>query len=205
MNWSDYEMVWKRQKPPVGAAADVKDLRDTFETKRRKMTAVIRVRDYAEATAAGIVVVAFCFMWWQQGRAGWPIGLAILLTLRVGAVFVRERFRVRRSRLSAEATLLAKIEADLAELQHQRQLIGKLWRWYLGPVLAAMIIVGATITHSRPPWDISHDPIFVTGFWLFNAAAFWFAWKINQQALRKQIDPRIAELEKLRRDLLASL
>ena len=37
MNWNDYEAVWKRQELPVGADADLATLRETFETKRRKM------------------------------------------------------------------------------------------------------------------------------------------------------------------------
>ena len=40
MNWNDYEAVWKRQALPVGADADLATLRETFETKRRKMAAV---------------------------------------------------------------------------------------------------------------------------------------------------------------------
>lgn len=203
MNWNDYEAVWKRQDLPVGASADLTTLKSSFETKRRKLNAALLVRDYTEATAGILGSIAFGLIWWQQGRDGWPIGLAILLMLGVSAVFVRERFRARRSRLTPDASLLDKLSANLAELRRLRHLTLTLWWWYLGPILVAMIIVGRTITHNRPPWDISRDPVFVTGYWIINAFFFWFAWAINHRALRKRIDPRIAELEKLRAAILA--
>jgi hypothetical protein len=36
------------------------------------------------------------------------------------------------------------------------------------------------------------------------AGAFWFAWFINRRAVRNRIDPRLEELEELRRELDAS-
>lgn len=204
MNWSDYEMIWKRQKPPLGAGADVTELKDTFEAKRRKLYAALLVRDYSETAAGLLGGGAFALLWWKMGRVGWPIGIALLLILGVCSVFVRERLRVRRLRLGADAPLLAKVGADLTELQYQRQLILKLWWWYLGPILVAVAIIGCTISRSRPAWDIARDPVFITGHWILNTALFWFAWEINRRAVRKQIEPRIAELEKLRRDLLSA-
>ena len=35
----------------------------------------------------------------------------------------------------------AKLEADLAELRHQRRLLLNVWAWYLAPCLGAIIIV----------------------------------------------------------------
>ncbi len=204
MKWSDYEDVWKRQKLPLGASANLTVLKKTFDTQHRKQEATLRVRDYAEGIAGVIVSVAIGFIWWGQGKSGWPLALAILITFGVTSVFVRERILARRNRLNPDAPLLAKIEADLNELRRQRHLILKMWWWYILPLLVAILIVGSTITASRPPWDISRDPIFKTGFWIFNGLFSWFAWVINRNAIRKNISPRIEELEKLRRDLITT-
>jgi hypothetical protein len=104
-------------------------------------------------------------------------------------------------RISEDAPLLTRVEAYLSELHHQRRLLLSMWKWYLGPIAVAMITLGAIIRHCRPPWDISHDPIFTAVFWTFNACLFWFAWEINRRAVRKQIEPRIVELEKLWKSL----
>jgi MFS family permease len=202
MNWNDYEGVWKRQELPVGADADVATLRTTLETKRRKLYATLLVRDLTEAVAGIVVAVAYAYFWWKVGKSGWPLSLAIVLILGVSGFFVRERFRTRRLRLSAKAPLLAKVDADIAELRHQRRLLLNIWSWYLAPCAAAMAIQGAVIFR-RPVWDSNRNPFVLAGFGVFFALIFWFVWTINRRAVRKQIEPRLAELEKLRHDLLS--
>jgi uncharacterized membrane protein len=202
MNWNDYEAVWKRQELPVGANADLANLRETFETKRRKMAATLFLRDILEASAGVAVSIALAFTWWQQKTAGWPIALAIILTLGVTGVFIKERIRTRRNRLRPDASLLAKLEADITELSHQRRLLLNVWKWYLAPLAAAIAIVVATISYNRAPWQ--RDPVFLGCYGLFCALLFWGVWALNRQAVRKQIDPRLAELEKLRRDILTA-
>ena len=204
MNWNDYEAIWKRQEQPVGANADVMALKATFETKRRKLAAALFARDLLEAGTGVVVCFAFAFIWWQAGRAGWPMGLAILLVLGVSGVFIRERFRARRLRLGADATLLAKVEADIDELRHQRNLFLKMRRWYLGPIFAAVLMVNATLYLHARAWEPARDPWFNAGFIGFYLLLSWFAWVINRREVRRRLEPRLEELEKLRRDLLSS-
>jgi hypothetical protein len=203
MNWNDYEAVWKRQELPIGADADVAKLRQTFETKRRKLAATLLVRDLLESGAGLLACIVCGFLWWKLGPTGWPIGLAMALTLGVSAVFVRERLRSRQLRLGEAAPLLTKVEADLAELRHQRQLLHTIWRWYLGPLLTAILIIHFTLTMHGPAWSPQRDPVFNAGFVAFYLFCVGLVWLINYRAGRKQIDPRIAELDKLRRDLQA--
>jgi hypothetical protein len=200
MNWNDYEAVWKRQELPVGADADLTSLRETFESKRRKMAATLFLRDILEASAGVGVSIALAFIWWQQKKVGWPIALAIILTLGVTGFFIKERIRTHRNRLGPDASLLAKLEAEIAELGHQRHLLLNVWKWYLAPLAAVIAIVVATIRYNRAPWE--RDPVFLGCYGIFCALLFWGIWALNRQAVRKQIDPRLAELEKLRRDIL---
>jgi hypothetical protein len=203
MNWNDYEAVWKRQELPVGANADVGALKATFEAKHRKMAAVLSASDMLEAGAGVLGCVAYGFIWRQVGRAGWPIAISIALILAVIAIFIRERFIARRNRLGSEATLLAKIEADIAVLRRRRKLTMGMWTWYLGPTALSVVILSLTLSFSRPEGDIERDALFLGGFGAFFALLLWFAWEINRRAVRKRLDPRIEELEKLRREILA--
>ena len=203
MNWSDYEAVWRRQPLPRGADADVAMIRDTFETKSRKMAATLRVSDMAEAGAGVLGMIAFAFIWWKLGRAGWPIGLALLLIGWVTARFVAERIRVRRAQLGPDAPLLARLEADIAELRRRRELGLKIWRWYLGPLAVAIALVIGAFMLKAPSWAMRGYWLFLGGFAPVIGFLLWFASAGNRRALREHIEPRLLELEKLRSDLLA--
>jgi hypothetical protein len=133
------------------------------------------------------------------GKAGWPFAFVLLLLLFVTARFVWERIRARRRKLGDEASLLDKVEFDLAELRHQERLLHGMWWWYLGPIAIAVLIGHFTLHFQLP--EPQRDPVICAGFVVFYALCFWFAWWINHQAARKQLEPRLAELEKLRRDL----
>lgn len=204
MNWSDYEAAWKRQELPVGETADIAELKRNFETQRRKFLGGLWLRDMMEA-AAGVVVAISCGrIWWKEGRDGWPIGFAILLVLFVTAIFVRERMLARRRRLGADATLLTKLDSNILELERQRRLLTKVWAWYLGPIALSLVIVRWTVTRNRPTWDPVRDPRFIVVSTLICVALFAWVWWMNTRAVKTRIDPRLAELRKLRRGLSSS-
>ncbi len=201
MSLSDYEDVWKRQKPPIGANADLEMLKDTFDTKHRKQAANLRVRDYAEGSAGLIVSIVFGFVWWQQGAAGWPMAFAIILMLFVSGVYVREHIRTRHQVVSINATMLEKVKHDLVQLRHQHRLFLTMWLWYLAPAFVAIYIVVYTISANRSEWHPLRSYSFHAGFMIFNVLIFWFVWFINRRDVRRQVEPRIAELEKLQQNL----
>lgn len=214
MNWSDYEAIWKRQALPAGAAADVTELRHSFEARRRKLAATLLMRDVLEGSAGLLVAGVFAFVWWHLGREAWPIGLAILLLLGLTGFFVRERIRTHRRRLGPEAALLAKLEAELAELRHQRRLLLNVWLWYLAPCAGAIGCFGFAVVRKMvrdlPPeyfTKLLEQPMLIAGIVGYCVVLlpllFWGVWKMNRRAVRKNIEPRIEELEKLQRDLLA--
>jgi len=201
MNWNDYEAVWKRQELPVGVEADLANLKNTFETKRRKMAAALLVRDWLEIGACGVVVVSYGFYWRQIGPAGWPMGVAIVLILGVAAFFLRERLRARSRRLGVDVPLVTKVEADIAELRHQCRLIRSLWVWYLAPCAGAMAIHCWMIIQRSPAWSPLRHPLGMFCIGIILAATIGFVCVINRHALRKRLEPRLAELEKLHREL----
>ena len=201
MNLSDYEAVWKRQPLPRGVEADLINLKQTFETNRRKMAATLLVRDWLELLACGFMVIVYARFWQRVGPAGWPMGVAILMILTVAGVFIRERLRSRRNRLGADAPLMVKISADLAELRYQRRLLLRVWFWYIAPCAIAMLIHASVIVRRTRPWDPLREPISLGAIMIFIGLVCWFAWIINRRAVRLRIEPRIAELEKLHQDL----
>jgi len=212
MNWSDFEGAWKRQEPPAGAGADLAGLRATFEAQSRKLRAGLLVRDLSEAGTGIFLAAVAGLQGWRLGREGWPAAIAVALLLGLSAFFIRERIRTRRRRLGPGAPLLAKLEADIAELRHQRRLLLSLGRWYLAPVGVAWAIMVAVnlqnaSRHAPPGFlaDLMRDPA-TAGFIVLYFAVIvpligWGAWAANRRAVRRRIEPRMEELEKMRHDL----
>lgn len=214
MNWNDYEAVWRRQTLPLGVNADITALRASFETTHRRMKKLLVLRDWLEAGAGLFVSAALGLFWWRIGKAGWPIAVALLLILGVTWRFLRERLRAHRNQLGPQASLLAKVEADIAELRHQHRLLRQMGVWYYLPLIGAMMIVFITLirrtSRQSPPGLITElltNPAALA--WIIALASVTVlatgrAWQAKGEAIRKQIEPRLAELEALRREILLS-
>lgn len=197
MNWNDWEFVWKRQELPKGPDAEIEKLKAAFEAKHQQMRRALLVRDYSEMGAGVVVCVFLARVGWRLGAHGWPFVIVIALVLGVTAVFVRERWRARRAVMSPTASVLEKVEADLAELRHQKGLIGKVALWYIAPLYTA-IVIGVVTLATAKPW---FDPVLLSANLGFQTLVCGFAWWINHRALHQRIKPRLAELEKLHCDL----
>jgi hypothetical protein len=207
MNWNDWEMIWKRQELPRGADADLAELRRTFEARSGKLARTLLVRNVSEAGAGLFVAAVFASVGFRL-KTAWPMALAVGLILAVTAFFIWEMIRARRGRLGAEAPLLAKLDADIAELRHQRRLLLSLRIWYLTPIAVAMLLVGAAVALNNPASVLLlKEPLILFSlmfYVLLCVLLFWGVWVLNRRAVRKQIDPRLQELEKLRNDLFVS-
>ncbi len=203
MNWNDWEFIWRRQKAPVGADADIERLKEAFEATHRMQARALMVRDFTEASAGVLAAAALGFFGYRMGRAGWPFVLVVALILGVAGFFILERFRARRRRVGPSATVLERVEADLAEMRRQRRLLMSVAVWYIAPIFLSEIIVVATVGARARSWELQRDPVFIGGMLLFLLIVNAWAWHINRRVVHKRIDPRLAELEKLRNELLS--
>jgi hypothetical protein len=198
MNWNDLKSVWAGQSLLSGPYADIAALRDEFEAKRRRLARVLFWRDVREAAAALFVAGVFAHM----GPVGWPTALAVVLMLGLAGFFVWERFRAHQQKVGADASLVAKLEAEIAELRRQRGLLLNVGTWYLAPCMGAAAIGAATaLIHAPKPLaaKLAAGAIML----ILLALVSWGVWALNRWAVRKCLDPRLEELKKLHQSLLA--
>jgi hypothetical protein len=200
MNWNDLKTAWDNQSLLAGPGADLATLQDGFESKRRRLARILFWRDVREAAAGLFVAGVFAYVGWQMGRVGWPIALAVVLMLGLTVFFVRERFRAHQQKVGADASLVAKLEAEIAELRRQRGLLLNVGTWYLTPCMGAAAIVAATtLIHAPKPLAAKLAAGLI--MLIFLALVSWGVWALNRWAVRKQIDPRLEELEKVHQSL----
>lgn len=203
MNWNDLKSVWHRQDGPSLSDADLASIRQSFEAKHRKMIRALFWRDIREA-GAGLVVAGFLSVKaWRLGHSQWPVALAVALILAVTGFFIAERIRSHRTRLGAEASVLDKVEAGIAELRRQRRLSLNVAVWYVAPIFSAWAIVLITSIVSAPAHAAHHLVFLVCYVVLAVPLMTWGVWALNRWAVRKKIEPRIEELERLHRELLS--
>ena len=216
MNLSDYEAIWKRQEVPLGMAADLADLKNTFEVKRRKFERTIVLRNSIEGVGGIIGSVGLILLpWWLFGITGWPFILGVMIILGVSSIFLRDMLRFRRVRLGPEASMLAKLENYIAELHHERHLFAHVGKWYVTPYFVAFsLYFYGFLRHAGP--RIGSDELIAlfttpnTLAWIVilistpTLAIFWW-WRDVQSSIRLRIDPRIEELEKLRQSLVGKI
>jgi hypothetical protein len=210
MNWNDWEIIWRHQELPVGAGADLAILRQTFEAKRRKLQLGLLLRNVSEGFGGVFMSTLVMVAGWRFGAGGWRLGVGTTLIFGVSLVFVFDFFRAHRLRLTSSATLLARIEAEISELRHQRRLIANIGTWYFLPYIGAFVLIGSalgdvigrTVLH-----EILTTPAalrWIITILTFGYGATWCAWRAHVKVIRNGLNPRLAELEKLRRDILSS-
>jgi hypothetical protein len=121
--------------------------------------------------------------------------------LGVAAFFILERIRARRGKPGFDAPMLAKLEADLAELRHQRRLLSNVGIWYLAPLGAGIATMLAAVYLSLPGPVRERGLVYFAGCLAAAALLFWGVWALNRRAVSKGVEPAILELERLRDEL----
>ena len=114
--------------------------------------------------------------------------------------------------------MLARLEANIAELRHQRALISNFGKWYVTPYLLAIALIGYGLglglsRHAGPEALLGLLTTLLTTpatlCWIIvlitvpTIALVWW-WLDIQKTIRLRIEPRIVELEKLRHDLTSA-
>jgi hypothetical protein len=198
MNWTELERAWQDALPRYQAPTwDV----GRFEQQHRRLARTLARRDWLEAGVSFAVAAVFTAVLWPLGPKVGPAWGAVVILVVMGLVFVRERRRARALRPDPGAPLRERIEAEIAELEHQRRLLGSVLWWYILPFLA---VVGLLLwgVHAALPGPVTSEAWLRIGG--FSAVCLGLSGVIvwlNREAVRRSIEPQLRDLERLRADL----
>lgn len=202
MNWSDLQSAWSHQSSDLPEVRDLQ-LGATFEAKRRKWARRFFWRDAIEVGAGAFVLVVLGGSAWRRGAAYWPDAIAILLVAAVTFFFISERIRVYRQRIGPDASLLTRLDHDLAELKRQRTLLLRAGTWYVAPLMAAVFIFLATeVYNNAARLHAFRVQVFLVAYVLACGLLAWRITRMNRRAAQTKIEPWIAAIEKLRDELV---
>jgi hypothetical protein len=198
MNWTEFERTWQDALPRFQAPAwDV----GQFEQQRRRLARTLARRDWLEAGVSFGVAAFFTAVLWPLGLKVGPAWGSVAILVVMGVVFVRERRRARALLPDPGAPLRARVEAEIAELEHQRRLLGGVLWWYVLPFLA---VVGLLLwgVHAALPGPVTSEAWLRIGWFGatcvgLGGAVVW----LNRVAVRRSIEPQLRDLQRLRDEL----
>ena len=201
MNFEELQNAWQADAATSRPIVDA-HLLAAVRQGSRTFSRQIFWRDVREIAASFVVAGVFgkvALDAQAEGATAWPAWVAAILPLGVAAYFLIDRYFMHRRATPQGDTVVAEIERAAAAVRHQIWLLRNVLWWYILPLALCSIMLGVQVILYGPDnfptwarWTIGALVLLPTG--LFD----WWIWKLNQNAVRTELEPRLAELEQQR-------
>ena len=164
---------------------------DDIRRKAKKFQSKVFWRNAREYAAALVVVVIFGFDFWRTSDTLARVAFGLIIA---GTLYVMWHLHQKGAsrNLAAEMGLASGLEFYRRELERQRDLVGSVAWWYLGPVIPGLVVLMVARARGNPGhlWPIGLSSAVI-------ALIFVFAWWLNRSAARR-LQRRIEELDALK-------
>ncbi|MBI5387252.1 MAG: hypothetical protein HZA90_21505 [Verrucomicrobia bacterium] len=199
MNYDELQQAWQAQPSRVRVSLDADVLLQEVRRNQRHFTSVLFWRDLREVGGSLLMVPVWIWIGVKEALPwAWYLGVPALLWI-AGFMMV-DRMRQKRRQPKAGDPLRECVEGSLAQVEHQIWLLRNVTWWCLLPVAAA---VGTFFAHCA--W-LARDAgwlveLIMAGITAVAAAILWGVYRLNQNGVRKDLEPRRQELVALLRSL----
>lgn len=204
MTFDELQKTWQSHQDDCKLNIDSQLLLKEVQRNKKCFDAAIFWRDVREGGGSiimSVLMIYFCgikgFMW---PFGFWPMLIPVLLIASVGIFIIIDRFQKKKKLPEPQGPLVGCVEDSLAEVEHQIWLLKNVFWWYLLPLGAAV-----TYFYIYIGWQLRDLPLLnlliVGAMFLVTAIFYCYIYRMNQKAIRKELDPRKAELEQLRNSL----
>jgi hypothetical protein len=202
MNPDDFKRAWQAQTSHSQLKVDAELLLQELRRNHRSMTATIFWRDVREVGVSLLLVP----LWLYLGAAlslpwGWYLTVPVLLW--IAGFMLADRKRCQRQHLGAGESLRRSVESSLAQVEHQIWLLRNVLWWGLLPLalpILAFFTQVAWQTRSGGWWTA----LAFTGLVTVAAVVLVGVYRLNQNAIRSDLEPRHQELEAILAHLSAA-
>ncbi len=201
MNLDDFQKSWQSQDAAKRISINADVLLNEVRRNQMVFRTRIFVRDAIEVSIAAVLVPVFIV---SGLKISWTLHLCAFGCFVVGAYFVIDRRRQRKRTPELRDSLKDCAATSLAEVSHQIWLLKNVLWWYLLPIFVPMMVFFAWVAWQVPGpitekiLRLAPNASFVV---VLYAGIYW----LNQFAVRKNLEPRRKELEKLRNEIEADI
>ena len=198
MNDDELKHLWQTQPVPA-AGGDVNVLATTARQKHRQFRRTIFWRDFREVGVAVLLIPYFLF-WGGDKEVPWEKFLIVLALVFVGGFMIVDRLRQRKGSVESSAPVVDVLGQALAEVEHQIWLLRHVLWWYIGPLMGALSLPQIYRLLNGIGTERGNLVMLVFYFLLG-----YGVWRLNQYAVKKDLEPRREELRKLLEDVRGTL
>jgi hypothetical protein len=190
MNPDDYKKAWQMHSSTARLTTDAERLLNEVQSKHRSFTSTIFWRDVREVGVALVMVPVWIVMGINMSLP-WTWYLAIPGLLWIAGFMLVDRMLQKRLKSGASDSLREHVKGSLADVNHQIWLLRNVVWWYLLPIALPMLLFFGQIAWNGGP----------AGFFAIATAAalefvaFGWIYRINQAAVKSQLEPKRQELE----------
>jgi CubicO group peptidase (beta-lactamase class C family) len=193
MNFEDLQKAWQSQDASAKVTINTGVLMKEVRRNQRKFRSVIFWRDLREVGVAALLVPVFIYGGW---RTHWTLYLSAFACFVVGADMVLDRLHQKKRVPDLHGSLKDCAATSLAEVNHQIWLLKNiLWNYILPLSVPGLLFFGWCAWSMPGPVTakILYLLCLVGFILLVDIGTYW----LNQFAVRKDLEPRRQELEKL--------
>jgi CubicO group peptidase (beta-lactamase class C family) len=197
MNFEDFQKAWQAQdaaeKISINADALLNEVRRNQQNFRR----MIFLRDVREVGIAALLVPVFIYGGW---KTHWTLYLSAFACFVVGADMVLDRLQQGKKTPDLHGSLKDCVATSLAEVCHQIWLLKNILWNYILPLSVPVLLFFGWCAWSMP-LPVAARILFLLFLAGFSLLVDVFVYWLNQFAVRKGLEPRRQELEKLLNEL----
>jgi hypothetical protein len=179
----DLRNLWQNQE-----VDEMKISIDELRAKAAKFQKRIHSRNLREQVACLLVIIGFGWSFFRPSPIVPRISFALMMA---GAIYVAWHLRVKGTAkaLPPEMAGASCLEFYKRELEKQRDLVGNVWTWYLGPLIPGIALLVIWAIATLPPAKRWYPMPFAT----LSVIAFWIIDRTNRRAAQ-QLNHQIEEL-----------
>ena len=193
MNFEDLQKSWQSQDAAKKISINADVLLNEVRRNQQNFRRMIFLRDVREVGIAALLVPVFIYGGW---KTHWTLYLSAFACLVVGADMVLDRLQQRKKTPDLHGSLKDCAATSLAEVCHQIWLLKNILWNYILPLSVPVLLFFCWCMWSMPASTTVRILflLFLVGFSLLvDVFVYW----LNQFAVRKGLEPRRQELEKL--------
>lgn len=201
MNLDPFKQAWQSQQSQPRLTIDAELLLKEVQRNQRTFAAVIFWRDVREVGIA-LTMVPFWIFMGVKLHLPWTWFLMVPSLLWVAGFMLVDRMRHKPQPHEPAESLRRCVECSQAQIEHQIWLLSNIFWWYLLPFTGPMLAFFCDVAWRKRDggwWTILTTTIVIS----ICVVVFACICRLNQHAVRDELEPRRRELKELEVILLS--